>query len=85
MLRNLRQDFDTYRNTDNQKTKKRRKIQPKEQKETNKQTNKQTDTILKKQTSKHTGKDTQTPDICYLQRRLFFVWPDAMAATIERA
>ena len=83
IFRNLRQCFNIHLNTDNQKTKKRRKTRTKET-ERNKQANKQTDTLPNKQVNKQTDKDTQTLDICHLQCRLF-VWSDAMVVAIAWA
>ena len=54
-FQNLRQYFDIYRNTDNQKTEKRKKTQTKKQKERNKQPSNQTDSIFKKQKNKRRG------------------------------
>ena len=66
---NIRQDFDIYRNIDNQKAKKlKRKQKKKQTTHTNKQATKQINTRTDKETKKRNK-----------QCRLFFFWSDAMA------
>ena len=84
VFRNLRRDFDTYRNTDNQTTTKRRIVQTNKQNETN------THATTQIQISRHTQANTHRTRrnllisvICNLA--VFFVLSDVMVTAIAWA